>query len=219
VKLILQQGKYRALLDQINKRNFDLAHLTMQQTQPTNSKRVAQKAGMANHYTVLRDYAVDLYSVLQKRLLEAPVGGCEVDHNVGLVLQNIPTEDSSDQLSDTVRFKVLFSFSISPSEAISAPWNWREIEFEPFEYQQDTEASVTVRTEEKLDVRKMANESNKKRLTTRVTSLFRKDPTAKPGRTSKTPIGMIAEQADGGKDDMRRALVLEHQTSLPQGLI
>ncbi|KAF8244039.1 hypothetical protein K440DRAFT_610854 [Wilcoxina mikolae CBS 423.85] len=134
IRLLLQKDEHSALLEEIYKRNSDLAYLL--QT-PTPSARISisstRKPVAAKAYVRVRNHATNLYAVFWQNFHAVPPCGCSTPHNASLVLQRVTTDEIVP-----IKFRIFFSFGVN-SACGQAPWKWREMEFEPADAEEGTE--------------------------------------------------------------------------------
>jgi len=84
----------------------------------------------AKIYSRIRKDAIDLHDTLLEAFSDQQYCHCPAQHNVNLRLERISKQKSNLASS---RFSVLLSFDVCSGEQ-RAPWEWREVEFEPIGY-------------------------------------------------------------------------------------
>ncbi|KAJ5937074.1 Synaptobrevin [Penicillium verhagenii] len=121
--LVLNKDGITQHLEEAGRLNNFLARLTEQNQSIFATRRISRRN--TKHYTRIRAHAIDLYETLQSKFPASPSCNCMLRHDVNMKLEFRNASISSKH----IYFHTVFTFGTE----YCSPWNWRELEMQPWE--------------------------------------------------------------------------------------
>ncbi|KAJ5768754.1 Synaptobrevin [Penicillium odoratum] len=120
--LVLNKDGITQHLEEAGRLNNFLLRLT-EHNKPIITRRVSRKG--TNHYGKIRSHAIDLYEALQRNFQTSPACNCMLRPDVNMKLEFRNAKITAEGL----HFHAVFTSDAQ----FCSPWNWREIEMQPWE--------------------------------------------------------------------------------------